>query len=169
MLLLPGILFAQTEEKKDVWEPFRFFVGSWEGASEGMSGSSKLDAHFKFVLNEKYLEARYKAVFPPNEKNPKGETHEDFGFISYDKFRKKFVYRQFNIEGYVNQYVLDSISPDGKTLVFITESVENLPAGWRARVTYNILNDSEFTETLDLAAPEQDFKVCVKSHLKRKK
>ena len=124
MLLLPGILFAQTEEKKDVWEPFRYFIGSWAGTSEGIPGSSELDAHFKFVLNEKYLEARYKAVFPPNEKNPKGEIHEDFGFISYDTFRNKFVYRQFNIEGFVNQYVLDSISDDGKTIVFITESVE---------------------------------------------
>lgn len=169
MLLLPAILFSPTEEKQDIWQPFRFFIGSWEGAGEGMSGTSKLEAYFKFVLKEKYIEARYSAVFPPNDKNPKGEVHEDFGFFSYDRYREKLVYRQFNIEGNVNQFVFHSISPDGKTIVFISESIENLSPGWRAKITYKIMDDNEFNEIFELAAPEKDFQICVKNHLKRKK
>ena len=36
--------------------------------------------------------------------------------------------RQFHIEGFVNQYKLESISADGKTIVFISEAIENIPA-----------------------------------------
>jgi hypothetical protein len=46
----------------------------------------------------------------------------------------------FMLEGFVNEYALDSISPDKKTMVFITESIENIPQGWRAKVSYCILN-----------------------------
>lgn len=34
--------------------------------------------------------------------------------ISYDLAAKKLVLRQFNIERYVNLYVLDSVSADGR-------------------------------------------------------
>jgi hypothetical protein len=167
IVLLPGILFAQTDEQPDIWKPLNFFIGSWEGLGEGLSGTSKVEADFKFVLNGKFLEARYRAVFEPSEENPQGEVHEDFGFFSYDTSRKKFVYRQFNIEGFVNQFVLDSISPDGKIIIFIAEKIENAPASLRVRITYKILNNDEFEEIFELAFPGKDFEVCVKNHLKR--
>jgi hypothetical protein len=46
----------------------------------------------------------------PRDKNPKGEIHEDFGLIGYDKARKTIVYRQFHIEGFVYQYAMEPIS-----------------------------------------------------------
>jgi hypothetical protein len=167
IVLLPSVLFAQTNEQPDIWKPLEFFIGSWEGTGEGLSGTSKVEANFRLVLNEKFLEARYRAVFEPSDKNPQGEVHEDFGFFSYDTFRKKFVYRQFNIEGFINQFVLDSISPNGKTIIFITENVENAPAGLRARATYKILNNDEFEEIFELEFLGKDFELCVKNHLKR--
>jgi hypothetical protein len=65
------------------------------------------------------------------------------GFFSYDKTRKKLVLRQFHSEGFVNQYVSESAS-DGKSLVFVTEANENIPAGWRARETYRVIGPDEF-------------------------
>lgn len=59
--------------------------------------------------------------------------------------------RQFHIEGFVNQYKLDSISPDKKTIVFISENIENIPAGWRAKENCDLTRDNEFTETFELA------------------
>ena len=50
--------------------------------------------------------------------------------------RKTFVFRQFHGEGFVNQYTLDSLSGDKKMLVFVSEAIENIPQGWRARETY---------------------------------
>jgi hypothetical protein len=141
-LIVPSILFGGEEKKQDVWEPLRFFVGSW---------------------------ARNKSVYEPQDLNPKGEVHEDWGLFSYDQSRRKIVFRQFHVEGFVNQYILDSLSADCKTLGFVTESVENIPSGWRARETYRILNKDEFRETFELAAPEKDFEVYIENHFKRKR
>ena len=75
--------------------------------------------------------------------------HEDHGFVSYDRIRKTFVLRQFQIEGFVNQFRIESISPDGKIIVFMSESIENIPAGWRAKETYQIQSKDEFVEIFE--------------------
>lgn len=77
--------------------------------------------------------------------------------------------RQFHIEGFVNQYVMETPAADAKTLVFQTESIENIPAGWRAREIYKIISRDEFTETFELAAPGKDFEVYSEGRLSRKK
>ena len=54
--------------------------------------------------------------------------------MSFDSVRKRIVFRQFHVEGFVNQYALDATSlPD--RLVFVSETIENIPAGFRARET----------------------------------
>jgi hypothetical protein len=168
LILVPGVLFGQEEKKQDTWAPLRFFIGAWEGEGEGRPGISKAEREYKFVLNDQFIEARNKSVYEPQEDNPKGEVHEDWGLFSYDQNRNKFVFRQFHVEGFVNQYVSDSLSADGKTLVFVTEGIENIPSGWRARETYKILNNDEFTETFELAPPEMDFELYMTNHFKRK-
>ena len=89
--------------------------------------------------------------------------------MSFDKGRKNFVFRQFNVEGFVNQYVMTSSSADGKTIVFTSESIENIPAGFRARETYKILDTDEFTEVFEIAEPGKDFEIYSEGHFKRKK
>jgi hypothetical protein len=169
LILIPGILFAQGEKKEDVWSPFKYFVGNWKGTGKGRSGLSKLEAEFKFVLNGKYLQVRGKAVFEPQEKNKKGEVHEDLGFISFDRARKTFVFRQFHVEGFVTQNVLDNLSSNEKTFVFLSENIENIAPGWRVRATYKILNENEFLQIFELAEPGKDFEVYSENRLKRKK
>lgn len=145
VLLLPSFASAQSGQK-DLWEPFRYFVGSWEGTGNGQPGVSRTQREYKFVLNGKFLHAHNRSVYEPQAKNPKGELHEDWAFVSFDKSRKQFVLRQFHVEGFVNQYVQTSLTPDGKTIVFTTEQIENIPAGWRARETYRIVSPDEFVE-----------------------
>jgi hypothetical protein len=79
------------------------------------------------------------------------------------------VLRQFHIEGFVNQYKIESVSPDQKTIVFISEAIENIPQGFKAKETYQIINDNEFTETFELAEPGKDFELYSRATLKRKK
>jgi len=164
-----GALLAQEEKKEDVWQPLRFFIGKWEGTGEGRPGVSTVEREYRFVLQDKFIEARNKSVYLPQEDNPKGEVHEDWGLFSYDKGREKFVLRQFHVEGFVNTYVLHSLSEDGKTLVFVTEGIENFAPGWRAREIYKILGDDEFTETFELAAPQLPFETYIVNSFKRKK
>lgn len=169
LLMFPILLISQTEKKQDVWEPLKFFIGTWEGKGEGKSGVSKVTKEFQFVLNGKYLRMITKANFEPQEKNPKGEVHEDFGYISYDRSRKKFVFRQFHIEGFINQYVLDSISEDGKTIRWVSEKMENAPPSWKVELIYTIKDDNTLEESFNLGMPNRNFECFNLNLLKRQK
>src|SRR4030095_2881561 len=103
------------------------------------------------VLANKFIQVKNKSIYPPEEKNPKGEVHEDWGFVSYDSAWKKLVLRQFHVEGFVNQFVLQSESPS--EIVFVSESIENIPSGWRARETYRVVGPEEFVQRFGLAEP----------------
>ena len=168
VLLLPSFVIAQSGQS-DVWEPFRYFVGSWEGTGKGKRGVSRTQREYKFVLNGKFIHAQNRSVYEPQAKNPKGEIHDDWGMLSFDKSRRQFVLRQFHVEGFVSHYVHTSSSTDGKTLVFTTEQIENIPAGWRARETYRIESRDEFVEVFELAEPGKDFEVYIENRYTRKK
>jgi hypothetical protein len=65
--------------------------------------------------------------------------------------------------------VLDNISADGRTIVFVTMAIENIPAGWRGRETYRIVSDDEFVETFALAEPGKDFTTYSETRFRRKR
>ena len=169
LLLLVSVGTAQTPTRSANWEPLRSLIGIWEGTGNGQPGVSKVQREYRLVLNDKFLHVQNKSTYDPQPKNPKGEVHEDWGMMSFDKGRKKFVFRQFHIEGFVNQFVMSNASADGKTIVFMSESIENIPAGFRARETYKILGPDEFTEVFEIAEPGKDFEVYSEGHFKRKK
>lgn len=169
LCLLAMLMAAQTKPTQDVWGPFRYFVGEWEGTGEGKPGVSKTSREYRFVLNNKFLEIRNRSQYEPQPKNPKGENHEDLGMISFDRGRKQFVLRQFHVEGFVSQYGVTSISDDGKTITFTSESIENIPSGWRARETYKIVSADEFIEVFELAEPGKDFEKYTENRYRRKK
>jgi hypothetical protein len=157
LCLVPVLLIGQTKPTKDVWEPLRFFIGEWEGTGKAKPCVSKTRREYRFVLNNKFVEVRNRSEYDPQPKNPKGEIHEDWGMISFDRGRKQFILRQFHVEGFVNQFVTTSVSEDGKTIVFTSESIENIPAGWRARETYKLIDADGFVEVFELAEPGKDF------------
>src|SRR5882724_11604056 len=169
LLLLAAGGVAQTPTRSDPWEPLRALIGTWEGTGNGQPGQSKVQREYRFVLNYKYIQVQNKSTYDPQPKNPKGEVHQDWGMMSFDRARKKFVFRQFHTEGFVNQYVMTSSSEDGKTIVFTSEIIENIPAGYRARETYKILGPDEFTELFEIAEPGKDFEIYSEGHFKRKK
>ena len=76
------------------------------------------------------------------------------------------VFRRLHIEGFVAMYVQEQGS-DSKTMVFVSEALHNIPAGWRARETYTARNDNEVTERFELAEPGRDFVLYSEAHLTR--
>jgi len=154
--------------KKDPWLPVRPLIGTWEGDATGRPGTGRSEREYRFTLNDRYIHVTAKTTYPPQEKNPKGEVHEDVGFISYDKIAQQLSLRQFHIEGFVNHYVLDSVSDGGRTMVFVTTAIENIPAGWRAREIYRIVSDEEFVETFALAEPGQEFVTYSETRFRKK-
>lgn len=167
ILLLPVILFAQGNSLVSVWEPFEYFVGKWDGHETGRAGVGKGDRSYQFIMGSHYLFMKNISRFEPQEKNPDGEIHEDWTIFSFDETRQKFIVRQFNIEGFVNQFVLDSLVNRNNTFVFTTESSENAPPGLRARLTYYIRNKDEFRETFEIAMPGKDFVLFLENFWQR--
>jgi hypothetical protein len=169
LFLTPSILFGQTTKKDSIWSPLKPFIGQWVGEGGGEPGKGTYERTYQFLLNKNFIEIKNKSTYQPTDKNPKGEVHEDIGYFSYDKSIKKFKLRQFHIEGFVNEFVLDSISADRKTIVFVTVGIENIPKGFRAKETYRLLSENEIEETFELAQPDKEFEVYSKVKLARQK
>ena len=146
--------------------PLNTLLANGTAPAKASRGFQKTNREYRFVLNNKFLEIRNRSQYEPQPKNPKGENHEDWGMISFDRSRKQFVLRQFHVEGFVNQFVTTS---NGKTIVFTSESIENIPAGWRARETYKLINADEFIEIFELAGPGKEFEVYSENRYRRKK
>jgi hypothetical protein len=160
------ILARQRAVKSDPFAPLQFFVGTWRGGQSGEPGHGTAERTYRFVLNDRFLQVNNSSTYPPQEKNKTGEIHHDMGMIGYDKARTKFVFRQFHVEGFVNTYVQED-SGDAKKIVFVSESIENIAPGWRARETYLIVDEDEFIERFELAEPGKDFTLYSEAHLKR--
>jgi len=106
----PGRVSGLQETKPAAaTDPWRLSA-SWSvrgGPSTGEPGQGTSERTYQFEFGETFIHIRNKGVYPAQPKNPKGEVHQDAGFFSYDKTRKRLVLRQFHSEGFVNQYVLD--------------------------------------------------------------
>ena len=167
-LLLPVGIAGQQSNAADPFERVRFFIGRWEGTSEGQPGKATVRREYTRVLNSRFVRVHNRSEYPPQDKNPKGEIHEDEGFISFDRARKRLVFRQFHVEGFVNQYVEDAdTSPS--SVMFTTEAIENIPAGWRARETYVVHGPDEFEEVFELAESGKPFELYSRARLRRMK
>jgi hypothetical protein len=142
------------------------FVGRWQGTSEGQPGTGTLTREYRLILGDRFVEETNRSVYPPQDKNPKGEVHEHRGFFSFDRAKKTVIFRQFHIEGFVNQYALQPTSQPG-VLVFVSEAIENIPAGFRARETYTFSGTDELEEVFEIAEPGKDFALYSKARLKR--
>jgi len=149
------------------WKQLATFVGSWEGIETGRVGDGVGSRTCQLVLGDNYLFCDNTSTFAPQEKNPNGEVHQDWTLFSYDQLRSRFVARQFNIETFVNYFVMDVEASDANRLVFVSESSENAPEGTRARLTYSFPGTDRFEEVFELAWPGEDFEVYGTNHWRR--
>ena len=169
MFLLSAFAISQLQGQPDPLQQISFAVGEWEGSGVGFGSSrSAIQSSFQPVMNGAYLEIMNESRFEPTEANPQGDHHIDKGFISFDKERGILVYRQFNNEGYVNQYILsDALSTD-TVLVFETEHIENFVPGGKARITLRKISDDSIETAFDLSFPGREFTCVGTNYLKRK-
>lgn len=148
LILSFGISFAQTNP----FERLNFIIGDWSGTGSGFGNNkSKIESSFQPVMDSNYIEVKNESWFEPTEKNPKGEHHLDKGFISYDKSRKLIILREFNSEGYFNQYVLNDSISNENTLVFETEFIENFVPNGKAKLTIKKISENEIETVFDVS------------------
>ena len=156
----------QGASRPDRFAALRFLAGTWRGDQSGQPGRGTAERTYQFILNDRFLQETNRSTYPPQEKNKNGEVHHHMSMISYDTARKLFVFRQFHTEGFVNTYVQQPTADD-KTIVFVSEAIENSPSGYRARETYTILSRDEFTERFDVAEPGKEFEVYSEARFRR--
>ena len=163
---ITGSVTGRTQPPSiDPWTPLKTWVGTWEGTSKGQPGNGTVKREYRFILRDHFIEVRNVSTYAPQPQNPKGEVHEDVGYISYDRNRNMYVFRQFHVEGFVNTYV--GVPAGNGDVVFTSESIENIPPGWRARETYRRMNDDERIELFELAEPGKEFITYSETRLKR--
>ncbi len=141
-------------------------LGRWTGTAEGQPGRGTSEREYVRAVGDRFIRVRNTSRYPPQAANTNGETHEDEGFISVDRARKRLVFRQFHSEGFVNHYV-EAPESTATHLVFASEAIENIPAGWRARETYLITAPDAFEEIFELAEPGQPFKIYSRTRFVR--
>lgn len=167
--VLLALLAAQTPAPSptptpDPWPPVRFMAGEWEGTSEGEPGQGTVRRTYRFVLSDKFLHEENVSTCPPQPKNEKGEIHHHQSYLSYDRARRVLVLRQFHQEGFVNQFAMTPGA--GGALVFESEALENVPKGWKARETYQVITNDEFVETFEIASTGP-YEIYSRSRFKR--
>ena len=166
LLIASTVAGANQAPAPSPLSPVQAFVGKWEGTSEGQPGNGTLAREYRQILNDRFIEEVNRSIYPAQEKNPKGEIHEHRSLFSYDRARKTIVFRQFHGEGFVNQYILEAATKPG-VLVFVTEAIENIPKGYRARETYTFISADEFEELFEIAEPGKEYAMYSKARLKR--
>lgn len=90
-----GVMASQLRQT-DTLERVSFLVGRWEGRSAGQPGQGTVRREYSKALNGRFIRVQNRSEYPPQERNPKGEVHEDEGIISFDRARMRLVLRQFH-------------------------------------------------------------------------
>ncbi len=157
-----------AQAQSDPLSVLRVFEGKWDGTVVGKPGKQITRREYHFEYNGKFLLQRDDSTYQPQSSSDRSGYRGDFGVFSYDTIQKKIVWRQFHSEGFVNEYVLDSVSADGKAFNFVTYRIENFPGG-RAKKSYRLISANDIEETFYLAAPGKEFEVYTVARLTREK
>ena len=158
---------AQTVPAPGGLDRLKPLIGRWEGTTDGQPGTGTVTREYAFVLNSRLIRVVNRSEYPAQQKNPKGEIHQDEGFFSFDRGRKRLVLRQFHVESFVVQYLEDIETGTPDKIIFASESIENIPAGYRAKETYLIHTADDIEEVFELAAAGKPFEVYSRTRLKR--
>lgn len=155
-LTLPTLAAEPTGLARLDW-----ILGDWKGEGHGDPGDSSSERHAQKILNGKFVQVAGRSVYEKQEKNPKGEIHEQTDVWSYDRSRKTLTLRQFDSLGFATTYVLDAAVSDSGRWVLNGEVLENVPRGWKARYIYTLTSASQYEETLELDTDGKGFKPYV--------
>lgn len=166
-VLVAGAARAEEEAPEIPWGPLNALVGSWIGHETGKAGIGKGARTYRMILDDRYVFAENLSRFEPQEKNPQGETHRDWAIFSYDRGRERLVLREFHSESFVIEYVQEGEIDSRGQLVFVSERVENAPAGTRARYTLAPTEDGGFRERFELAFPGRELETFLENRWRR--
>ena len=144
---------ANGEEMTDAESglgPVSHLIGKWRGVGRGRWGDSSAETEFAWTLDKHFIQGRGRSVYPRQEKNPDGEIHDYISIYSYDTHSGTIVMRELDNEGFAITYYLDKSSSKGNEWVFVAGQLENVPVGWKARLTLIFKAENEYHERFEL-------------------
>jgi hypothetical protein len=150
------------------WGPLVHLPGTWDGKESGSVGEGTGVRTCDLVLGGHFLFCRNTSTFPPQERNPEGEVHEDWLMINYDATRGRMVARQFNVETYVNEFEADSAQGGPNKIVFVSERSDNAPEGTRITYRYEFDGPDVFREEFVVAFPGADEDIVITNEWTRR-
>lgn len=168
LLLGPAPSLAQ-QTRTDGLAPVAQLVGDWTGVGEGQPGTSAATRHAVRVHDGRYIRIEGRSVYPKQEKNKSGEVHTSTDVWSYDRARKLIVLRQFDNLGFVSTYVQDVAASRDGHVVLVSEHIENVPTGWKARYTYDFVSAEDYREHFELDPDGKGFRTYVLGRYLRNK
>ncbi len=148
LALVPG--GASAAPSADRLAAISWLVGDWAGVGEGRPGLAGSSRRAERIQGDHFIRIEGRSVYPPHDGNRAGEVHTSLDFWSFDRRRNLLVLRQFDSLGFVSTYVQDRAASAGGRLVLVSEHLENVPAGWRARYTYEHAAPHEYRELFEL-------------------
>ncbi|MFV0590064.1 MAG: hypothetical protein ACK5M7_01650 [Draconibacterium sp.] len=159
-LLIIALFIVASVHAQNPLQRFERLSGSWQGTGEGFGNSkSNITAEYNWLMDKQYIEMKHHSEFAPTAQNPKGEIHDDFGVVSFNKDRGIVIFRQYHSEGFFNEYVLNESESNDSTLIFETERIENFVPGGRARFTIKFIADNEIETVFEVGFPGKEL-VC---------
>lgn len=141
---------AQANSRQDRLAAIAWIAGDWTGEGEGQPGRSTSERHASWIQNDHFIQVIGRSVYLPQPANRDGETHTQIDVWSFDRQRGLLVLRQFDSLGFVSTYVQDAAASTGGRIVVVSEHLENVPAGMRARYTYEHPSETEYRELFEL-------------------
>ena len=143
-------------------------IGEWRGVGQGpVWGNASAERRYERILNDKYVYGFTRTVYPKQEKNENGELHDTVGYFSFDTHRDLLVFRELDNEGIVATYYFDADLSTDRRLVFEAKNSENVPLDWRARVTIEFVDSSEFHEYFELDTGKGEFELYLTTRFLR--
>lgn len=161
VLLFTGSAGLAQPVRPDALAPVAQLVGDWTGIGEGEPGTSAATRHIERVHEGRFIRVEGHSVYPKQEMNKTGEVHTSTDLWSYDGARKLLVMRQFDSLGFVSTYAQDKAASREGHIVLVSEHLENVPAGWKARYTYDLISAEEYREHFELDPDGKGFKTYV--------
>ncbi|MEE9167602.1 MAG: hypothetical protein V3U24_09130 [Candidatus Neomarinimicrobiota bacterium] len=167
LILLGSVALSQNSVHTEKWGPFKFLIGKWEGKGVGKFGDSNVTREYEYLMGGTFIVGKNESIYEKQERNPRGEIHDNWDIFSYDKIRRKYVLRQFHAEDITNTYALDSLKASNAVYEFESEAIENFGVGWRAKEVYQIIGNDQFVEIFYLAAPGKEYSEYVRNTFTR--
>jgi len=163
------LTFSMSLQAQNPLERLQSLIGNWEGTGEGFGNSkSDISAEYSWLMDKQYIEIKHHSEFAPTAQNSKGEIHDDFGVVSFNKERGVVVFRQYHSEGFFNEYVLDESDSNDSTLIFETERIENFVPGGRARFTIKLIAANEIETVFEVGFPGKELACFGTNRMKKK-